>query len=70
MYNTAFAANLFDRFTGNNLDEEDVSNALNYIKDVDEQIVPEVMKFMSKAPPYNALYFEGTSSKDADSVSW
>ena len=46
-----------------------MSNALNYIKDVDEQIVPEVMKFMSKAPLYNAAYFEGTF-KDADPVSW
>ena len=65
-----FAANLLDhRFTGNNLDTEVVSNALNYIKDVDEQIVLEVTKFMSKAPPYNAAYFEGTF-KDADPVSW
>ena len=57
------------RQRNNNLDTEDVSNALNYIKDVDEQIVPEVMKFMSKAPPYNSAYFEGTF-KDADPVSW
>ena len=65
-----FAANLLDHpFTGNNLDTEDVSNALNYIKDVDEKIVPEVMKFMSKARRYNAAYFEGTF-KDADPVSW
>ena len=39
------------------------------IKDLDEQIVPEVMKFMSKALPYNAAYFEGIF-KDADPVSW
>ena len=65
-----FAANLLDhRSTGNNLDTENVSNAFNYIKDVDQQIVPEVMKFMSKGPPYNAAYFEGTF-KDADPVSW
>ena len=63
-----FAINLLDhRFTGNNLDTEDVSNALNYNKDVDEQIVPAVMKFLSKAPPHNAPYLEGIF-KDADHV--
>ena len=47
-----------------------MSNALNYIKDIDEQIVPEVMKFMSMAHPYNAADFDGTF-KDADPVlSW
>ena len=51
-----FVANLLDhRFTGNNLDTDDVSNALNYIKNVHEKIVPEVMKFVSKTHPYTLL---------------
>ena len=66
----SFAANLLDhRFTGNNLDTEDVSNDLKYIKDVDVRRVPEVMKFMSNSPLYNTAYFAWTF-KDADPVSW
>ena len=64
------AANLLDhRYVGQNLDSQENAKALAYLKEINESIIPEVMKYISKVPPYSQHYFEGTF-KDADPVSW
>ena len=63
------AANLIDhRYTGK-MDSEDTKSALDYFKEIDPNVVPHVMKLMSKLPPYKTGYFEPPYSL-AEPTAW
>ena len=64
------AANLIDHpYTGKNMDSEDTKSALDYFMEFDPDVVPHVMKFMSKLPPYRTEYF-GLPYNFAEPTAW
>ena len=54
-----YAANLIDHsYNGNRMDSTEISKSMEYLRQCDESILPEVAKFLAKSPPYMAYLFE------------
>ena len=51
------------------MDSEDTKSALDYFKEIDPDVVPHVMNFMSKHPSYSTEYFEPPYSL-AEPTAW
>ena len=66
-----YAANMLDhRYRGSKLDACEVELAMDYIKDFDSSLIPEVTNYIAKFPPYNEYLFEGDYKNTSPGAWW
>lgn len=55
---------------GKALSEEEVSSAMEYASEKFPSLVPIIMKFQAKSPPFNAFKFSDSVTKTMTAAEW